>query len=550
MTALHEKNVKKCLVAGVLGLLVCLFLSCPVFAAMRTITIDLNNPEKSIKVSLKEKCKLKVVNGKVVVKGATFTSSKKKVATVKNGILKAKKTGKTNLIIKCKGKKVRTKIAVSKDPVIELNKTSITLHRGDTYQLKATVYPKNRKVKWMSYNVDKASVKNGLVKALDLGEVYVAANLWINGHTITEYCVVNIAKQPESVRKKYKLSDTHIGLDRYKNTTATLTLSGMKESEKKNVKWSVEYEPDEEAYNGPDAVAMSDISDEYGPMVKLVPSGNKVRIIVRHAGCAYVTAECNGLKYQCRVMVDGYTRPDYPGQFIYNEKLYTNRITIFKRWAPNAISEKEKLEYGEALLKAEPKIFRKFINKYISKCSTDFQKLLALRAYYIDEGFVAEEFKLTHPKGDFLKSKFGMCQDYSLFTHDLLCVAGLPCELLGSQKMFHEFDQVKLDGKWTLVDYVGGQLRIYNRDELPDDVYVNGTPVKGSSKMSKSGYRIKVNGKMVDINTCDVNFGYGNEWMTVTDTRRAEANPADFKKNPEKYQETFENLLPKELVRN
>ena len=47
-----------------------------------------------------------------------------------------------------------------------------------------------------------------------------------------------------------------------------------------------------------------------------------------------------------------------------------------------------------------------------------------------------------------------------------------------------------------------------------------------------------------------VSFAYDNKWMTVTDARRADKNPADFKKHPEKYQETFENLLPKALVRD
>ncbi len=86
-----------------------------------------------------------------------WTSSNKKVATVsKNGLVKAKKIGKTTITVTTKDGSytakctvtVKKAVAVTK---VKLNKKSKTLKVGKTYQLKATVKPTNATIKDVTF---------------------------------------------------------------------------------------------------------------------------------------------------------------------------------------------------------------------------------------------------------------------------------------------------------------------------------------------------------------------------------------------------------------
>ena len=104
----------------------------------------------------------------------TFKSSKKSVISVdKNGVITAKKPGTATITAKAGSKKATIKITVKQPATdITLNKTEVTIKKGKTFKLKATLTPKNStdKVTYKSSKSKVASVsKKGVIKAKKKG---------------------------------------------------------------------------------------------------------------------------------------------------------------------------------------------------------------------------------------------------------------------------------------------------------------------------------------------------------------------------------------------
>lgn len=135
--------------------------------------VTVNIPSTKVKLNTK---KVYVVKGKSVnVKAimtpfdstdkVTWSTSNKKVATVKNGKIKAKKTGTAKITAKTtSGKKATLKVYVvskaTKSTSIKLNKKNLSIKKGATYNLVATVKPATSTdiVKWKSSNKKVATV--------------------------------------------------------------------------------------------------------------------------------------------------------------------------------------------------------------------------------------------------------------------------------------------------------------------------------------------------------------------------------------------------------
>ncbi len=110
-----------------------------------------------------------------------WKSSDKRIASVATGgVVTGKKGGKVTITVITKdGQKTATCTVTVKSPVtgVKLNKTKLTLKKGKTYQLKATVKPKdatNPKVKWKSSkpNIVKVTSK-GKITAKKAGKAVI-----------------------------------------------------------------------------------------------------------------------------------------------------------------------------------------------------------------------------------------------------------------------------------------------------------------------------------------------------------------------------------------
>ncbi len=131
----------------------------------------------------------------------TWSTNNSKVATVKNGVVTAVAVGKATITAKTNnGKTASCVVNVTNDEVkatsITLNKTTLSLTIGGSYQLVATLKPENtsvRKLIWTSDN-EKAAVVNqsGLVTAKAEGKATIMVTS-SDGKAIAK-CVVTVAK--------------------------------------------------------------------------------------------------------------------------------------------------------------------------------------------------------------------------------------------------------------------------------------------------------------------------------------------------------------------
>ena len=152
----------KRIIAAVLSLALAASTAAPVQASTKKGTEKLNKTK--ITLFAGESQTIKVVKGKA----ASWQSSNRGVATVKNGKITTKKKGSATITCTTKNKKkLKCKVTV-KDSI--LNKKTLTLETGKTAQLKLT----GAAVKsWESSNKKVATVSKGLVKAVGAGKATI-----------------------------------------------------------------------------------------------------------------------------------------------------------------------------------------------------------------------------------------------------------------------------------------------------------------------------------------------------------------------------------------
>ncbi len=136
-------------------------------------------------------------------KSLTWKSSNDKIAAVKNGKVTAKKAGTATITVSSKENdkikatcKVTVKIAVTK---VKLNKSKLTLGTKETFDLKATITPKNATNKKVSYKSSKKTVatvsSKGKIKALKKGKTTITVT--VDGKKAT--CVVTVKAAPKKI---------------------------------------------------------------------------------------------------------------------------------------------------------------------------------------------------------------------------------------------------------------------------------------------------------------------------------------------------------------
>ena len=154
-------------------------------------------------------------------RGVTWSSSNRKIATVINGTVQAKKTGKCVITASVKNGKA-LKCAVTVVDGAAVSDRSLSLYMGETYNLTVSGLV-GRKVTWSSSNKNVATVKKGKIKAKKAGKCSIIASVK-NGKKLT--CKLTVNDPAMLSRSKLTLSTID---------TERITVSGLIG---RGVKWS------------------------------------------------------------------------------------------------------------------------------------------------------------------------------------------------------------------------------------------------------------------------------------------------------------------------
>ena len=128
---------------------------------------------------------------------------------------------------------------------VTLDRSSLSLDVGDTYQLVATVTPSwagNKEVTWTSSNSNIASVSDGLVTAKNSGSATITATTVLGNHEAS--CVVNVSKS-ESGSGKVSITFSDI----YSENVTTPNVNFYTDSENENQTIDVAFEQGQSSYN-------------------------------------------------------------------------------------------------------------------------------------------------------------------------------------------------------------------------------------------------------------------------------------------------------------
>ena len=165
----------------------------------------------------------------VTDKKVTWTSSNTKVAAVVNGKVTAKAVGTATITAKtANGKTAACKVTVQVSPTsVKLNKTSLTLEKGKSETLTATIAPTNATVKtvtWTSSDSKVASVVNGKVIAKAKGTATITAKT-ANGKTAA--CKVTVTEPVTTIIMGY-LMKVGTTAELYVDVTGSATANDVK----------------------------------------------------------------------------------------------------------------------------------------------------------------------------------------------------------------------------------------------------------------------------------------------------------------------------------
>jgi len=201
----------------------------------------------------------------------TWKTSDNKVATVSDGIVKAKASGVS--VITASSNKASSTCIVNvvglnnKNSNISLSRNNATISQGDALQL---AYQSDKEVKWKTSDIDVATVRNGLISAQGVGETIISA-------TAGDYTVDCIVSVTESSAKSSNTSN-YVSLSRSSAVMSVNDMLKLSYKSSNNITW------------GSTDTSVLTVSE----------SGV---ITATGSGEATVTALCDGVSSSCAVTV-------------------------------------------------------------------------------------------------------------------------------------------------------------------------------------------------------------------------------------------------------
>lgn len=354
---------------------------------------------------------------------------------------------------------------------LKLSKKKATLTVGKTVQLKVNGTKKS--VKWSSSNKKIATVsKKGKVKGKKVGKAVITAKV---GKKKLK-CKITVKKKKTTKGKKPQFSTNHIKLNLLSHTSDTVKLTNLSTSQMKKVKVWVADEND-------------DICDDKD--ISFTVSGKSITVKAKNPGVFFLCASYNKIIGHCKVTIDG---------------LYDGIIYDGKEYYADEVSQSR---YGDLLCKAYPNTYGVFRRRYVSKCKTEFAKILCINRFFIDNNY---QYSATVFGGEhyFNTFKVGKCTDYATETYNLCCVARIPVETVHSNELNHMWDQVCLGGAWHPLDMVSNQINFYPlgyKTTFPKYAMIcRGDTATGNRSIAKKGYELTVNGLKLDLSKCLIEY--------------------------------------------
>ncbi len=171
-------------------------------------------------------------------KQVSWSSSNEEVATVADGIVTVVGVGNATITVTtADGSKTAT-CAVTVTPVavtgVTLDFEEVTVERGKTLTLTATVLPENatnKQVSWSSSNNDVATVADGVVTAIAAGTATITVTTADGSKTAT--CAVTVKVSATAI----SLNDSRLEIGKGQNVTLTVTYTPSDVTDKQ-VSWS------------------------------------------------------------------------------------------------------------------------------------------------------------------------------------------------------------------------------------------------------------------------------------------------------------------------
>jgi len=149
---------------------------------INTTSITLNKTSLELTIGEEETLTYIIEPENATNKDVEWKSTNPEIASVDNGKVKAILVGMTTIEVSTKDDKSKATCSITVNPVyvtsIALNKTSLELYPDQEEALTYTIAPENatnKDVEWKSSNSGIATVDNGVIKAISVGETIIEA---------------------------------------------------------------------------------------------------------------------------------------------------------------------------------------------------------------------------------------------------------------------------------------------------------------------------------------------------------------------------------------